>query len=195
MTASAARIVEPMLMISATDLPSRISSRISDVISATASGWLSCRPRERRFRPFAVYDRERLAPGMRFTGPALVEEASATSVIDVDADVDAIGRVSLAIPPDVHNGPAEVAQLFSGAGAVWAGSTYRRRMVLKPGDKAPSFSLLDQNNDKVTLASLRGRKALIYFYPKADTPGCTAQACGLRDIPAAGAAALPSTPK
>ena len=46
-------------------------------------------------------------------------------------------------------------------------------MVLKPGDKAPSFSLLDQNNDKVTLASLKGRKALIYFYPKADTPGCT----------------------
>ena len=55
-------------------------------------------------------------------------------------------------------------------------------MPLNPGDKAPSFSLLDQNNDKVTLAGLKGRKALIYFYPKADTPGCTAQACGLRDI-------------
>src|SRR3954447_6176543 len=55
-------------------------------------------------------------------------------------------------------------------------------MPLKPGDKAPTFSLLDQAGDKVTLASLKGRKALVYFYPKADTPGCTTQACGLRDI-------------
>src|SRR3954466_16211744 len=55
-------------------------------------------------------------------------------------------------------------------------------MPLKPGDKAPAFSLLDQRGEKVTLASLKGRKTLIYFYPKADTPGCTTQACGLRDI-------------
>jgi len=55
-------------------------------------------------------------------------------------------------------------------------------MPLKPGDKAPDFSLLDQSISQVTLASLKGRKALIYFYPKADTPGCTTQACGLRDV-------------
>src|SRR4051812_17072841 len=56
-------------------------------------------------------------------------------------------------------------------------------MPLKPGDKAPDFTLLDQNGEPVSLGkSLKGRKALIYFYPKADTPGCTTQACGLRDI-------------
>ena len=55
-------------------------------------------------------------------------------------------------------------------------------MPLKPGDKVPAFTLLDQRGEKVSLASLKGRRALIYFYPKADTPGCTTQACGLRDI-------------
>jgi len=56
-------------------------------------------------------------------------------------------------------------------------------MPLKPGDKAPDFTLLDQHGDPFTLSkSLKGRKALVYFYPKADTPGCTTQACGLRDV-------------
>jgi peroxiredoxin Q/BCP len=55
-------------------------------------------------------------------------------------------------------------------------------MPLTPGDKAPDFSLSDQDGNTVTLKSLKGRKALIYFYPKADTPGCTAQSCGLRDV-------------
>jgi peroxiredoxin Q/BCP len=55
-------------------------------------------------------------------------------------------------------------------------------MPLKPGDKAPNFALLDQHGDKVRLSSFKGTKVLVYFYPKADTPGCTQQACGLRDI-------------
>jgi peroxiredoxin Q/BCP len=55
-------------------------------------------------------------------------------------------------------------------------------MPLKPGDKVPPFTLVDQHGEKVSLSGLKGRKALIYFYPKADTPGCTTQACGLRDI-------------
>ena len=55
-------------------------------------------------------------------------------------------------------------------------------MPLQPGDKAPAFTLLDQRGDKVKLSDLKGRKVLVYFYPKADTPGCTAQSCGLRDI-------------
>jgi peroxiredoxin Q/BCP len=55
-------------------------------------------------------------------------------------------------------------------------------MPLATGDKAPSFSLLDQSGRKVKLADFKGRKVLVYFYPKADTPGCTTQACGLRDI-------------
>jgi peroxiredoxin Q/BCP len=55
-------------------------------------------------------------------------------------------------------------------------------MPLKPGDKAPPFTLLDQSGDKVKLADFKGRRVLIFFYPKADTPGCTQQACGLRDV-------------
>ena len=53
---------------------------------------------------------------------------------------------------------------------------------LKVGDKAPAFTLLDQASNKVKLSDFKGRKVLVYFYPKADTPGCTTQACGLRDI-------------
>jgi peroxiredoxin Q/BCP len=55
-------------------------------------------------------------------------------------------------------------------------------MPLEPGDKAPNFNLVDQHGDKVRLSSFKGTKVLVYFYPKADTPGCTQQACGLRDV-------------
>lgn len=54
--------------------------------------------------------------------------------------------------------------------------------MLKPGDKAPAFTLLDQDGNKVKMADFKGRKVLIYFYPKADTPGCTQQSCNLRDV-------------
>ncbi len=50
------------------------------------------------------------------------------------------------------------------------------------GDRAPAFNLTDQHGAKIRLSSFKGRKVLVYFYPKADTPGCTTQACGLRDI-------------
>jgi len=53
---------------------------------------------------------------------------------------------------------------------------------LSPGDPAPDFTLQDQNDETTSLASFQGRKVLVFFYPKADTPGCTTQACGLRDI-------------
>ena len=52
------------------------------------------------------------------------------------------------------------------------------------GKRAPAFTLLDQNEEKVRLSSFKGRRVLVYFYPRADTPGCTTQACGLRDIAA-----------
>jgi peroxiredoxin Q/BCP len=55
-------------------------------------------------------------------------------------------------------------------------------MALSPGDKAPTISLLDQQGKKVQLKDFKGRKVLVFFYPKADTPGCTTQACGMRDI-------------
>lgn len=54
--------------------------------------------------------------------------------------------------------------------------------MLSIGDVAPQFTLPDQDGTSVELAGLRGRHVLVYFYPKADTPGCTQQACSLRDI-------------
>jgi len=57
-----------------------------------------------------------------------------------------------------------------------------KSVVLKAGDKAPAFALKDQSGASVKLSSFKGRKVMIFFYPKADTPGCTAQACALRDI-------------
>jgi peroxiredoxin Q/BCP len=53
--------------------------------------------------------------------------------------------------------------------------------VLSAGDLAPDFTLPDQSGKDVTLSSLRGKTVVLYFYPRADTPGCTAQACGVRD--------------
>jgi peroxiredoxin Q/BCP len=53
--------------------------------------------------------------------------------------------------------------------------------VLSEGDKAPGFTLPDQNGDKVKLSDLKGQTVVLYFYPRADTPGCTTQACGVRD--------------
>jgi peroxiredoxin Q/BCP len=54
-------------------------------------------------------------------------------------------------------------------------------MKLKPGDRAPVFSLQDSTGNEVSLADFSGRKVLVYFYPKASTPGCTKQACSIRD--------------
>jgi peroxiredoxin Q/BCP len=54
-------------------------------------------------------------------------------------------------------------------------------MAIEPGTKAPDFTLPDQHGEQVTLSALRGRPVVLYFYPKADTPGCTTQACGVRD--------------
>ena len=54
--------------------------------------------------------------------------------------------------------------------------------MLKVGDKAPAISLLDQHEKKVSLKDFPKHKVLVYFYPKADTPGCTEQSCLLRDL-------------
>ena len=53
--------------------------------------------------------------------------------------------------------------------------------LLEVGDKAPSFEGLDQNDNKVSSNDFNGSKWVVYFYPKDNTPGCTAQACSLRD--------------
>lgn len=52
---------------------------------------------------------------------------------------------------------------------------------LKVGDTAPQFTLLDQDGEEISLSDYHNQRVLIYFYPKAMTPGCTIQACGLRD--------------
>ncbi len=66
------------------------------------------------------------------------------------------------------------------------------------GDKAPDFALPDQSGDEVKLSDLRGETVVLYFYPRADTPGCTTQACGVRDrraeYEAAGARVLGASP-
>ncbi|HEY2161009.1 MAG TPA: thioredoxin-dependent thiol peroxidase [Solirubrobacteraceae bacterium] len=54
-------------------------------------------------------------------------------------------------------------------------------MPVEVGDPAPDFTLPDQHGTPVSLAGLRGKTVVLYFYPKADTPGCTTQACGVRD--------------
>jgi peroxiredoxin Q/BCP len=54
-------------------------------------------------------------------------------------------------------------------------------MTLKIGDYAPDFTLPNQNGEHITLSSLRGQKVVLYFYPKADTPGCTTEACDFRE--------------
>lgn len=66
---------------------------------------------------------------------------------------------------------------FTGA----AGKRYIAAIMLQTGDPAPDFSLSDQDGNVHTLSSYRGRKLLIYFYPRADTPGCTRQSCAVRD--------------
>jgi len=53
--------------------------------------------------------------------------------------------------------------------------------MLKAGDTAPDFQLADQSGKTIKLSDFKGKKLLVYFYPKADTPGCTKQACSVRD--------------
>ena len=53
--------------------------------------------------------------------------------------------------------------------------------MIEEGAQAPDFTLPNQDGEPVTLSSLTGRPVVLYFYPKADTPGCTTQACGIRD--------------
>ena len=53
--------------------------------------------------------------------------------------------------------------------------------ILKEGDKAPTFQGIDQNGDSISLDDYKGKKLILYFYPKDSTPGCTNEACNLRD--------------
>jgi peroxiredoxin Q/BCP len=70
--------------------------------------------------------------------------------------------------------------------------------MVAEGQEAPDFTLPDQDGNEVTLSELRGQPVVLYFYPKSDTPGCTTQACGIRDHRAdyerAGAKVLGASP-
>jgi peroxiredoxin Q/BCP len=70
--------------------------------------------------------------------------------------------------------------------------------MIEKGDKAPDFTLPNQDGEPVSLADFAGRTVVLYFYPKANTPGCTTQACGIRDhaadYDAAGAVVLGVSP-
>ena len=70
--------------------------------------------------------------------------------------------------------------------------------MVEHGQRAPDFELPDQDGNPVRLSDLRGQPVVLYFYPKADTPGCTTQACGIRDhradYEAAGAVVLGVSP-
>ena len=70
--------------------------------------------------------------------------------------------------------------------------------MVEPGDKAPDFALPNQDGREVKLSDFHGQTVVLYFYPKADTPGCTAQACGVRehlpDYAGAGAVVLGVSP-
>jgi len=70
--------------------------------------------------------------------------------------------------------------------------------MIEPGTEAPDFTILDQDGVPVSLADFSGRTVVLYFYPKADTPGCTTQACSIRDrsseYDAAGAVVLGVSP-
>jgi peroxiredoxin Q/BCP len=57
----------------------------------------------------------------------------------------------------------------------------KQELILKEGDKAPDFAGNDQSGKTIKLADFKGKKLVLYFYPKDDTPGCTSQACNLRD--------------
>ena len=54
--------------------------------------------------------------------------------------------------------------------------------MLGPGDAAPSFELVSDTGETVRLSDFRGKRVIVYFYPKADTPGCTKQACAIQEI-------------
>lgn len=72
-------------------------------------------------------------------------------------------------------------KIFTNAILIFEQIGSKDMMQLKEGDKAPDFSSVNEKGEPVSLADFKGKKLILFFYPKADTPGCTAEACSLRD--------------
>jgi thioredoxin-dependent peroxiredoxin len=70
---------------------------------------------------------------------------------------------------------------MAGRDAPGSGGVHYDPRMIEPGQEAPDFELPDQDGRAVKLSDFRGQPVVVYFYPKADTPGCTVQACGVRD--------------
>src|ERR1043165_586559 len=67
-------------------------------------------------------------------------------------------------------------------GSLASRGTYRGGEMVEEGKPAPDFELTSDTGESVRLSDLRGKQVVLYFYPKDDTPGCTTQACGIRDV-------------
>ena len=74
-----------------------------------------------------------------------------------------------------------IKKIFTNAILIFENFNTNTMTHLKEGDKAPDFSGVNEQGEPVSLADFKGKKLVLFFYPKADTPGCTAEACSLRD--------------
>lgn len=86
-----------------------------------------------------------------------------------------LGQAVSALPPFLNLRPLPLFLCYSKK------TKPSRMTTLKQGDKAPDFSGLDQNEQPISLSDFKGKKLVLFFYPKDNTPGCTAEACNLRD--------------
>src|SRR3954453_12486251 len=92
--------------------------------------------------------------------------------------LDGAPRARPARPPRRRRAPG----MRSHGGPLASTKTYREDAVVEEGKPAPDFELTSDSGETVKLSDLRGKQVVLYFYPKDDTPGCTAQACGIRDV-------------
>jgi thioredoxin-dependent peroxiredoxin len=134
----------------------------------------------------------------------MLRERGAAGDVQLLDRVDELQAVALGYRPDtlglLASRPEPIAVAISDARAA-EGPAARRtedRLSVEEGRPAPDFTLNADSGESVTLSALRGSPVILYFYPKDDTPGCTAQACGIRDawkeFEAAGAVVLGVSP-
>lgn len=87
----------------------------------------------------------------------------------------------MTVPSGWPSGKARRSRLQSDEWSIAVDLRRLKKMALQPGDLAPDFTLPDADGTMVSLSSLRGKRVVLYFYPRDNTPGCTKEACGFRD--------------